>query len=93
MRRTGEVFVLGKMPFVVPAGAENVSWVKAILAKKAEHSSRPEGIEVGRWTAVEWQDLETTRIGAARSSSNSGSTKYQKYRPTWICVWESSRPL
>ena len=48
MRRTGEVFVLDKMPFVVQAGAENVSWVKAILAKKAEHSSRPEGIEVGR---------------------------------------------
>ena len=45
--------VLGTMPFVVQAGAENLPWVKAILAKEAEHASKPEGIGVGHWTAEE----------------------------------------
>ena len=45
------------MPFVVEAGAADLSWVRAILEKE-EHASRHESIGLGHWTVEEWQNIE-----------------------------------
>ena len=51
---------MGTVSFVVEADAPDWRWVRSILAKEAEHASRPESIGVGHWTAEEWQDLEAS---------------------------------
>ena len=50
-------WVLAAMRFEVEAGAENLPWVRAILAKE-EHARRPESNRLGHWTAEEWQNKE-----------------------------------
>ena len=52
------------MGFEVAPGAEDIPWIKAILAKQKWGDGQTEqemaALGVGYWTAEEWQKLEAT---------------------------------